>query len=96
MEGKNRLLGSGIYWVDRSSEIGRWHTLYTAEVGWGRKDTSVSCMFYNLKIVFFKTPFSSRELISADIKSDASESICLHSLPLFHHSVCSCGTWMRQ
>lgn len=40
-------------------------------------------MFYNLKMMFFKTSFSSRELIPADIKSDASESICLHSLPLF-------------
>lgn len=40
-------------------------------------------MFYNLKIMFFKTSFSSRESISADIKSDASKSICLHSLPLF-------------
>lgn len=40
-------------------------------------------MFYDLKIMFFKTSFSSRELIPADIKSDASESICLHSLPLF-------------
>lgn len=40
-------------------------------------------MFYNLKLMFFKPSFSSRELIPADIESDASESICLHSLPLF-------------
>lgn len=43
----------------------------------------MSRMFYNSKIMFFETSFPSRGLISADIKSDASESICLPSLPLF-------------
>lgn len=83
MEGKKGVLGSGIEWVERSPKLGHQRTLYTAEVGWGRKDASVGRMFYSLKIMFFKTSFSSRELIPADIKSDASESICLHSLPLF-------------
>lgn len=78
VEGENGLLGSGIDWVERSPKLDHQHTLYTAEVGWGRKDESVGRMFYNLK-----TSFSSRESIPADIKSEASESICLHSLSLF-------------
>lgn len=40
--------------------MGHQNTLYTAEVGWGPSDTSVSHMFNNLKIMFFKISFSSR------------------------------------
>lgn len=61
VEGKNRPFGSGICWVDRSPKLSHKHILYTAEVGWGHKDASVSHMFYNLKIMFFKLASSSGE-----------------------------------
>lgn len=72
------------HWLDWE-EPKTWPSAYSLHSwGWkGRKDASVGRMFYDLKIMFFKTSFSSRELIPADIKSDTSESICLHSLPLF-------------
>lgn len=62
MQGKNRLLGSGISRVDRSSDTGHPNIFCTAEVGWGLQDASVGRMFYNLKIMFFKISLSSQAI----------------------------------